>query len=58
MQPRQPKSWELRKKDPSKYRFFDKNNELLIKTPGDINGEAFVLRNCIKCKIFILDYSA
>ncbi|CAD8188999.1 unnamed protein product [Paramecium octaurelia] len=53
-----PKSWELRKKDASKYRFYDKQDEILVKKPGEVDGEAFVLRNCVRCKIFIADFSA
>ncbi|CAD8109187.1 unnamed protein product [Paramecium sonneborni] len=53
-----PKSQELSEKDPSKYRFYDKQDELLIKKPGEVDGEAFVLKNCVRCKIFIMDYSA
>ncbi|KAM3128605.1 hypothetical protein pb186bvf_019302 [Paramecium bursaria] len=53
-----PKSWELRKKDPKKYQYFDQIDQILVKKPGDVDGEQFVMRNLIRCKVYILDYSA
>lgn len=42
-------SWEREKRDPTKYRFYDRKDELLVKRPGDIDGQSFVLRNCVGC---------
>lgn len=36
----------------------DLKGETVVKTPGSINGESFVLKNLEDCSVFILDYSS
>jgi len=55
-----PKSWDVRRQklNPKDYQFANKTNETLVKPPGSINGEQFVIDTCQNCNIYICDYSA
>jgi len=43
--------------DRTKYMFFDKSNETLIKKFGEIDGFNFKIRNLKNCKVFLLDWT-
>jgi protein XRP2 len=55
-----PKSWEIRRQTLKKEDYEIKNFEkqTIIKKPGSINGEQFVIENCKECDIYLCDYSA
>ena len=38
------------------YRFKDKKDEVLIKTPGQINGIDFLIRNLENCTVYLCDH--
>ncbi|KAL3810069.1 hypothetical protein ACHAXA_011802 [Cyclostephanos tholiformis] len=40
----------------TQYTFRNKKNIILTKNPGSIAGQPFVIDNCQKCKILLLDY--
>jgi len=35
-----------------------KNGDLIIKEPGSVNGQQFIIEDCVDCDIFVCDYSA
>lgn len=43
--------------DRTKYMFTDKNNEILIKKFGEIEGFNFKIRNLNNCKVYLLDWT-
>ena len=45
----------LNKKD---FIFENKENETLIKSPGEINGRDFLISNLKNCEVFLCDYLA
>ena len=36
----------------------NKNKEILVKLPGDVNGIDFKIKDLVDCTVFILDYTA
>ena len=38
--------------------FRDKDGEVLIKKPGDINGIDFMIKDLKNCTVFLLDHTA
>ena len=52
----QPKK-AFQKKDPALYRFMNESGRTLVKLPGEIAGEQFVVQNCTNCIIYLLDFS-
>ena len=50
-------SAEERKKNREKFMIKDKQNEIIYRHYGDLNGADFKLRKNIKCEIYILDWS-
>eukprot|EP01017_Pseudomicrothorax_dubius_P009452 TRINITY_DN1320_c0_g1_i19.p1 TRINITY_DN1320_c0_g1~~TRINITY_DN1320_c0_g1_i19.p1 ORF type:complete len:288 (+),score=46.08 TRINITY_DN1320_c0_g1_i19:128-991(+) len=54
----QPKSWEIRKAGLKRedFEFVLRENETLIKPPGSINGQRFVIDSCKNCNIFLADF--
>ena len=56
---RKPYSWEVADRpDPKDYMFMNKSNETLLRLPGSVNGQQFVIENCKECDIFTLDHTA
>ena len=49
-------SWDKKKVDLSQYSFENLNDQNLVKLPGTINGEQFMVRNCTNCNIYLFDY--
>ncbi|ODM99893.1 Protein XRP2 [Orchesella cincta] len=45
-----------RKLDPSEYTFADLVSSQRLKRPGELNGQQFIIRNCINSKIYLLDH--
>ena len=43
--------------DRTKYMFTDKNDQVLIKKFGEIEGFNFKIRNLNNCKIYLLDWT-
>ena len=59
MKERKPYSWEVGERpDPKDFMFMNKNKETLLRLPGTVNGQQFVIENCVECDIFILDHTA
>ncbi len=55
----QPKvySWDKKKSDDtSDFLIENKDDLVLVKSPGEINGNQFIIRNCTNCHIFLLDH--
>ncbi|KAL4487950.1 hypothetical protein ABPG72_022810 [Tetrahymena utriculariae] len=46
------------KKDKSNYVFRFKEDQVLIKKPGDLDGADFAISNCKNCEIYIFDHIA
>ena len=40
------------------FMFKDKQGEVLVKKPGDINGIQFMIKDLKDCTVHILDYTA
>ena len=38
--------------------FAKRNNEILVKKPGDINGIDFMIKDLNDCTVILLDYTA
>eukprot|EP00743_Colponemidia_sp_Colp-15_P002028 GILK01002202.1.p1 GENE.GILK01002202.1~~GILK01002202.1.p1 ORF type:complete len:371 (+),score=71.20 GILK01002202.1:58-1113(+) len=51
-------SWETRTKNPADYVLSKRKGEVIVKEPGSIAGEQFVIEECEDCDIFLCDYSA
>lgn len=45
-----------KKVDKSHYKFRKRENETLIKAPGEIDGKDFLITNCHNCEIYLFDY--
>lgn len=43
--------------DRTKYMFTDKNNQVLIKNFGELDGFNFKIRNLNNCKVYLLDWT-
>ena len=43
------------KLDPKDFIFLKKKGETLVKAPGSINGQQFVVDSCIDCTIYVMD---
>lgn len=48
------KKAKLRKED---FMFKDRDGELLVRDPGQINGQQFIIDSCKNCKIFLRDFT-
>jgi hypothetical protein len=44
--------------NPLDFQLSRRTSELLVKYPGDINGQSFLIEECNDCDIFLLDHSA
>ena len=53
-------SWDKRKErlDVRNFTFSKRSGETLIKLPGSIGGEQFIIEECEDCQIYLLDWSA
>ena len=49
-------SWDKKKVDLSQYSFENLQDQTVVKLPGSINGEQFMVRNCINCNIYLFDH--
>ena len=60
--PYKPKKFLTNKEERKRMRenlmFVKKEDEILLKYPGDLNGKQFKLENNKKCEIYINDYNA
>ena len=45
------------KLDPKDFIFLKRKNETLVKRPGDVNGQGFVIELCENCDIYLLDHT-
>lgn len=43
--------------DRTKYMFTDKNDQILIKKFGELEGFNFKIRNLNNCKVYLLDWT-
>ncbi len=57
-QPPKQYSWDTRpKQNPLDYTISDLQNGCqIVKRPGEVNGQQFIIRNCSNSKIYIFDY--
>ena len=44
--------------DKSKYIFRNKQNEKLVKNPGEIDGKDFCIDSLTKCDVVLMDFTA
>ncbi|XP_078494723.1 protein XRP2-like [Ciona intestinalis] len=52
-------SWDKREKiDPALYTVEDLNDELVIRDPGSIDGQQFIIQNCKNTRIYLFDHIA
>ena len=52
-------SWEKRRKlDPKDFMCMSTQDEVVVKEPGKINGQQFVIDGCARCKILVFDHCA
>eukprot|EP00744_Colponema_vietnamica_P003254 GILI01005012.1.p1 GENE.GILI01005012.1~~GILI01005012.1.p1 ORF type:complete len:359 (+),score=80.93 GILI01005012.1:183-1259(+) len=51
-------SWDRRAKNPEDFIIKGKRSETVIRPPGSVMGEQFVIEDCQDCDIFVCDYSA
>uniref|UniRef100_A0A915D570 C-CAP/cofactor C-like domain-containing protein n=1 Tax=Ditylenchus dipsaci TaxID=166011 RepID=A0A915D570_9BILA len=51
-------SWDVERPDPKNFTFADAADEVLIKNPGQVNGQQFAIENCIDSILIVLDYSS
>lgn len=52
-------SWDLRKAvDPKDYTIENKKGETIVKVPGSINGNQFIIKNLENCIVFLFDNMA
>eukprot|EP00093_Oithona_nana_P006571 06571.XXX_150307_151858_1 [CDS] Oithona nana genome sequencing. len=49
-------SWDTKKIDLTQYSFENLQEQTVVKAPGSIEGEQFMVRNCINCNIYLLDH--
>jgi hypothetical protein len=49
-------SWDRRKLHISDYKFSGRSKETLIKAPGSIDGQQFIIEECEDCDIWLLDW--
>ena len=49
-------SWDTKKVDLTQYSFENLQEQTVVKAPGSIEGEQFMVRNCINCNIYLLDH--
>jgi protein XRP2 len=40
------------------FMFKGRENEILVKNPGDINGIDFMLHTLTNCSVYLMDYTA
>jgi protein XRP2 len=58
-EPAKQYSWDVRTKiDPKDFMVENLSNETVLKMPGSINGQQFIIQNCQGCTIFVLDHIA
>ena len=49
-------SWDTKKVDLTQYSFENLQDQTVVKAPGSIDGQQFMVRNCINCNIYLLDH--
>ena len=49
-------SWDNKPTDNSKYLIENLNDQTVIKAPGEISGNQFMVRNCQNCCIYLFDH--
>ncbi|CAN0084102.1 unnamed protein product, partial [Laminaria digitata] len=47
-----------RKLDPKDFIFSGKQKEVLVKEPGSIGGQQFIVEECSECDVYLLDHTA
>ena len=47
-----------KKLDPKDFMFCQRTNEKLVKKPGEINGQQFILEDLDGCEVLLLDHTA
>ena len=48
----------VKKLDPSDFMFCERNGEKLVKKPGEIGGQQFILEDLEDCEVLLLDHCA
>ncbi|QDZ21282.1 XRP2-like protein [Chloropicon primus] len=57
--PKKEYSWDKRRKlDPKDFMCINTEDETIVKEPGKINGQQFVVDGCKRCKILVFDHCA
>jgi protein XRP2 len=48
----------VKKLDPSDFMFCERKGEKLVKKPGEIGGQQFILEDLEDCEVLLLDHCA
>ena len=54
--PQKVYSWDKKRTDSTDYLIENLTDQTVIKTPGQINGNQFMVRNCQNCSIYLFDH--
>ena len=54
--PQKVYSWDNKRTDNSEYLIENLNDQTVIKAPGEISGNQFMVRNCQNCCIYLFDH--
>ena len=54
--PQKVYSWDKKKTDNSEYLIENLNDQTVVKAPGEINGNQFMIRNCQNSNIYLFDH--
>ena len=54
--PQKVYSWDKKRTDNTDYLIENLTDQTVIKTPGQINGNQFMVRNCQNCSIYLFDH--
>lgn len=58
-EPKKEYSWDKRRKlDPKDFMCMNMADETIVREPGKVNGEQFVVDGCKRCNIFVFDHCA